>query len=434
LPYFTAIRIFPSRGIRAANARDSGPTSDGGGADRHRGCMDIRVDRRFGSKGTTLPALFIITTTGAIMVRVRSILSTLSAAIVLTIPSSIRAQGPASSAAVERRVLVELYTGSWCGPCVTNADKTKNLIMQYGSRVIPVSIHIDFGNDAMATLTSDSIATLFGVHSIPTEIENRADASISAALASPAIAEITATPTYNASTRAMSVMVSARFTAQPSPGDVRLNVYVVEDSVVGSGYGYDQLNYYNKTTSSPYFGKGDHVVGYAHRNVLLAALSGAGGTSGVIPAQPAIGTAYERTYTYTLPARSNPARTRVVAFLSYPPASPLAGADVLNATDAPIMAPASVEPGATTGAVAVSIAPMPIVTEGRLHLVLPARRDITIELADMLGRRLRTVASEPMEAGAHTIPIDVAGLAGGAYSLLIRAGGDVSSRTIIIAH
>ena len=56
-------------------------------------------------------------------------------------------------------------------------------------------------------------------------------------------------------------------------GDYRVTVYLIEDDVTGSGYGYDQVNYYDSESESPFYGLGNPILGYEHNNTLRAVLS-----------------------------------------------------------------------------------------------------------------------------------------------------------------
>jgi len=57
-------------------------------------------------------------------------------------------------------------------------------------------------------------------------------------------------------------------------GDYRLTVYLLEDGVTGSGYGFDQINWDNEEPQSDFYGMGDPIVGYVHDHTLRAVLSG----------------------------------------------------------------------------------------------------------------------------------------------------------------
>ena len=39
-----------------------------------------------------------------------------------------------------------------------------------------------------------------------------------------------------------------------------VTVYLIEDDVTGSGYGYDQVNYYDSESESPFYGLGNPIV------------------------------------------------------------------------------------------------------------------------------------------------------------------------------
>ncbi len=71
----------------------------------------------------------------------------------------------------------------------------------------------------------------------------------------------------------------------------------------------------------------------------------------------------------------------------------------------------------------VGISPNPASDRAELGLYLPAPASGSIELVDLLGRRVALVARGDFEAGDHTIPIVTAGLAPGAYLCRIVADG-----------
>ena len=67
-------------------------------------------------------------------------------------------------------------------------------------------------------------------------------------------------------------------------GDLRLNCFILEDSVTGTGSGYDQINYYNTRTDIPELtGIGSPIAGYYHNDVVREMLGGPWGQSGIIP-------------------------------------------------------------------------------------------------------------------------------------------------------
>ena len=68
------------------------------------------------------------------------------------------------------------------------------------------------------------------------------------------------------------VEVHAGFSSSHS-GDHRLTVYLIEDEVSGEGNGYDQMNFYDTDSYSPFFNLGNPIIGYVHNHTLRTVLS-----------------------------------------------------------------------------------------------------------------------------------------------------------------
>jgi hypothetical protein len=145
------------------------------------------------------------------------------------------------------------------------------------------------------------------------------------------------TSTYNSSTRALSVTVTANFVAAAS-GDMRISCVLAEDNVVTSSD--PQHNYMGNGCSSPdatspWYSSPCSIPTYIHNGVARVNLAPTWGTTGVIPASVTAGATYSQTYTYTLPATWSgytpvPAKIYIVAFVSkYGTAS--TARDIMNA-------------------------------------------------------------------------------------------------------
>jgi hypothetical protein len=70
--------------------------------------------------------------------------------------------------------------------------------------------------------------------------------------------------------------------------------------------------------------------------------------------------------------------------------------------------------------------PNPAINSATIHLALPERRTVTLQLYDELGRKIRTVRSEKMD-GRQRIQLDVTGLSSGSYFLRLNDG--ITSKT-----
>ncbi|MDZ4700520.1 MAG: FG-GAP-like repeat-containing protein [Rhodothermales bacterium] len=86
----------------------------------------------------------------------------------------------------------------------------------------------------------------------------------------------------------------------------------------------------------------------------------------------------------------------------------------------------------STATFALSLYPNPVVDRATLTFSLDKSAPVTVELVDVLGRRLRTWSPGTLSAGAHQIAIDRAGLPAGVYLIRWRAGASTVTRTVLI--
>ncbi len=63
---------------------------------------------------------------------------------------------------------------------------------------------------------------------------------------------------------------------------------------------------------------------------------------------------------------------------------------------------------------------------------LPAEQEAALIVTDALGREVRRLAEGRFAAGTHALRFDAAGLSSGVYRLLLRAGGAVKSRSMLL--
>lgn len=211
----------------------------------------------------------------------------------------------------DKSVVIEDHTGAWCQFC---PDGTVVLYDIIGStpNVIGVGVHnadaMDFpdGNTVGTAVTGGSFPSgtidrvLFDGESEVATSRNKWLSYAQQRLAIPGVVSIEASNVFNPTTRSLSVDVTAEFLSDLT-GDYRLNVFIVEDSVTGTGSGYNQVNYYNNVSGHPYFQAGNPIVGFVHRDVARHFMGGAWGQAGVIPNSIVALTPYSHTFTYTLP-------------------------------------------------------------------------------------------------------------------------------------
>jgi len=244
------------------------------------------------------------------------------------------AVSPTFAQTVEKKVLIEEFTGAWCGWCPDGMEIVKNLKTQYGDRVIPVMIH---NRDAMSFTDGDCITQGMGVAGYPSGAIDRTGtppardrgewAGLTAnQLRKAPVVGVAFKQLYDERTRELQVEVTATF-LQSVTGDLRFNAYLTEDNVTGSGGGYDQRNYTNNQTRSMWYGKGDPMRNFVHEHVLRAVLGGVDGISRVIPNSVKAGEVFTYTFKTTLNGNWNQDELDVIAYV-YRASGPL---EVLNA-------------------------------------------------------------------------------------------------------
>ena len=226
-----------------------------------------------------------------------------------------------------KKVLIEEFTGAWCGYCPDGAYRVKNLINDNDGRVVGVSLHA--GNptgDAMEIAHTNYLETTYQNTGFPSGMVDRVSVNGSTSLnrgyweyvaydqlLETAVCGLAIISKVNGASAA--VEVHAGFNSTLNGDDYRLSVYLIEDGVTGTGYGYDQRNYYNTEAESPFYDLGDPIVGYEHNHTLRAVLSESLGDP-ISPSSLASGGEHIETYTVDI-SSYNKNNLSIVAFVTY---------------------------------------------------------------------------------------------------------------------
>lgn len=208
----------------------------------------------------------------------------------------------------EKNVLAEVKTATWCQYCPA-ANVLANTMNQ-DPRAIVVKLHSEDGlSSANATAY---LSQNMNVNFTPAIMIDQGEygsyvinsqhpgwqGQIDARKLGVSPASVQINPTYNTSNRQLTVQVVSTI-LHPEAGEYRINAYILEDNVSGP-----QTN----------GGSGNN---YIHNQILREILGPVSGTTGVIPQNPVQGQAYTHTYTHTLPASWNPAKIRIVAYITH---------------------------------------------------------------------------------------------------------------------
>lgn len=230
-----------------------------------------------------------------------------------------------------QKVLMEQFTGAWNGACPDGIYKMQTL-MNSNSNLIGVCIH---EGDAMEIPQFTSLMGTFNNNQLPLYpsafISRTSSANVLFLnklqwLSNTTVIQNKTAPcglaiesSVNGST--LQVTIHSGF-CQPVSGDLRLNVYIIENEIQANGTGYSQTNTnsYNDP-SSPYFNAGSPIPGYKHNNVLRKVLTNSLGNT-INPSNAVPDSKQTDSFTVDI-SGINVTKAKIIAFISKNGNSPL---------------------------------------------------------------------------------------------------------------
>ena len=213
--------------------------------------------------------------------------------------------GPSTS--FVKRVLIEDYTGTWCGYCPRVAQGI-DLVMSETDLAVPVAIHR--GQDPYAFAGANVLESLIGLQGYPDARLNRITKwSGNEATNSGQVISFTqgTAPKVGLAMKATVANGTVNLTVKTQFGKnmtgTKLVVYALENGLI-----YNQVNY------TTYYGGGSTIVGFEHNHVLRATYTNILGDE--IPAGESV---YENTYTktYSLPVPANVTNASKMEFVAF---------------------------------------------------------------------------------------------------------------------
>ena len=183
-----------------------------------------------------------------------------------------------------KKVLIEEFTGSWCGYCPSGAEILQDLMNTYS--VIGVALHSD---DNMAIQHTSVLESFYPSSGYPNGMVDRINFDGIVGLNRGYWSYITNQQLQKlaicglainseVSGDSVSIEVRSAFDTTMAMENYNLNVYIIEDGVRGEGYGYDQRNYYNDDPESSFYQSGDPILNYEHNHTLRMVLTSTYGT------------------------------------------------------------------------------------------------------------------------------------------------------------
>lgn len=343
-----------------------------------------------------------------------------------------------------KKVLLEDYTGAWCGYCPDGAIILQNLIESNDPNLIGIAVH---NADLLEVADGITLDLGFGVNSYPSATIDRFKFTGSpifsgrttwAGKVTDRMDEIAPVSvgfynlTFDTSTRTLDVYVTAQFTSGLTTTDpVTINLAIVEDSIeatVGVAR-LQQTNYLSSIGGNP-------LNPWFHNHTLRDWLSGAWGQGGIIPNSPVVGDLYSYQYTYTLDPSWNFRHIDLVATVALN-GSTTSKREILNAEKVRLYTPVdntSVLDKAESMS-AIFVYPNPSNTICNIQFTNNQSENVDLLVYDMQGNIVAKPISSFYSAVTHTMQWDLRNNNGeklqtGNY--IIRLANTTSSLTKVI--
>lgn len=344
------------------------------------------------------------------------------------------------SAQVQQKVLIEEFTGAWCGYCPDGALIVED-ITATNPDVIAVSVH---NSDAMVTSTGNIVEGFFNNLGFPSATLNRSDESQSRSLwASQATAMSSGMSdvgvsfdswSYNATTRVATITVRVESFGTKS-GNHRLGLIVTEDKVTGSGSAFDQANYYNTTVGSPLYGLGNPIIGYEHNHVARAYVGTAWGGAGVVADNLYPGYVTTYTFTTTLVSTWDPNEMHVVAYVANYDGSGVTQRSIINSETMPMSVVTGVSDAVQSGNISLTAAPNPFNDRTTASFSINETAQGTVEVLNTVGQRVALLSEGVLTAGTHSETWIASGVPAGIYMIRVStAAGESQTEKVMVTE
>jgi hypothetical protein len=330
---------------------------------------------------------------------------------------------------VEKTVVIEEGTGTWCVWCPRGAVAMEYMYDTYPTRFIGVAVH---NGDPMTVTEYDNGANLSGFPGCNVDRALK-DESVSKSLfegyynARKDItipAAIAATATWNGAN--VSVAVTSTFKTVFANANYRLGVIMIEDKVTGTGTAYNQANAYAGGTNGVMGGYESlpnpvPAAQMVYDHVGRALLGGYDGQAASVPASITNNQAVNYTFNYTVPATSKRYLMSAIAVLIDNTTG-----EIINATKVALTA-AGVEEVATIG---MEVYPNP--ASGSVTVKFDATSaDYAVAITDLSGRQVaaRTITNAN---GSQTVEMPIEGLATGNYLVTVSSNGASFTQNLMV--
>lgn len=341
-------------------------------------------------------------------------------------------------------VLVEEFTGAWCGWCPDGS-----LIMMQIDTAVPnavlVAIHAG-GLDSMIIAEGAEIANKYN-NGYPSALIDRYHFSDEQTIAltrskwlsrtkerlnhfSPLSIKIDP-PKIDKQQNLVFFDVHVSQSDYVYPGNMRLNVWLVEDRVIGQGKGYDQVNYFSNNQTykeHPYYSLPNPIPDYPHRYVLRASLTG---TWGIPINLPSLDETLKYNFSSSLKYNYKISELSAVAFITYDN-HPLFKNEVINSFEVKLNEGTAVNELQNLTPLNYQLYPNPVKQYALIKFRLLKPEYVKANLFDSNGNIINELRNGWHSADQHDIIIDTRNLLSGFYYCVLQIGTEIITEKIIV--
>lgn len=367
-----------------------------------------------------------------------------------SLPNGITDQNPSNDTIVqsvqvveqfpEKLVLIEEITGAWCGYCPRAPIIFREDVLPYFPNTLFAAIHT--GDGMTINDSKDFMGTY--VTGVPTGFVDRkrrmTDPGITFAPEDwPGLlnnldirytpVELSLTNSYDPTTRKWDIQVTYDFVFNQT-ANYRVNCYIIEDSLYGTGSSWDQRNFFNGSASEPYLslkGAGDPIPGYKHHHVVRKMLGGSWGLAGVIPNTIRKGDRFVFSQTITADSRWNMANIHIVGILQQWDQDKFKR-PIMNAREGEV----SFISGTNSAEQLPGFRLFPNPVQDILWIEFQGESfaENEIQVYNSLGQELLSLTDENFR-GSTQVPVSMKTFTPGIYFVKIRLGGQVTVRKVV---
>jgi hypothetical protein len=344
-----------------------------------------------------------------------------------------------------KKVILEDFTGTWCGWCPEGTVRLEQLLAAHPTNFIPIASH---SGDALEITDANEVPTALGVTGFPMGAVDRFQFSGQSTIAIQRTEWSDAFDTRAALTAKASVSftnttkvgntytatVNVKFTSAPTAGvPIKMNVYILEDSIPAIG-ALEQHNY-----SSDVQNGDSPLTNWYLNSTVRKPLGGVWGYADMIPSTVVVGTNYTKNITFTLDTTWIAKHINIVAFVAYDGGATENKKEIINAEQ---MALRSFGTGTAIKEIEsnlqASVYPNPARMNSYIKTSFTLKEDaiVSMKVINALGQ----VVSEPYISfeikGTHTIqwsPLENAAIVPGVYFLQLSTNkGDGQTSRLVI--